>query len=416
MKERVNVSDLKSAGFGAAGAKLKQKRLQARAALLDLSGPVRARVLLSLREMIKNSVVSDPDMCACVKRPLENSVDLLWDDLTVYVETCVADAKDKALGRLDYNLARFSEFGVKPTCCSPRWWRASTLYHFVPFDISVFGQLKDPFYWVLFLLSLCSAYGVRVIFSACILLMHFMESPPDEYQLVGFILTFKGSQFLSSGVGLGIAAAVQFYMCVNLDGTHTCADNGPGAKTNLVGSGIDFFGSCVLVWIAFFCLPCSARNAGIRDIALSNEGGEEPEEGTGFQKCCCCCWRCNKDRGGRLGQLLFYDFLSFLASCSFLVVLIYTDIAHLRPGGKRESFKPSHAELEHEWASWHFRVAFFFTRMIYAFFALPFLPMYLPGLSTILTHTIPTGYNRNGACVPFILHPMPEDGPAGDEP
>merc|ERR1712232_744949 len=58
---------------------------------------------------------------------------------------------------------------------------------------------------------------------------------------------------------------------------------------------------------------------------------------------------------------------------------------------------------------WEFRTAVFSARICYSLLMLPFIPFYIPGLNGIPTHTTPTGYNRNGLCVPFILHPMPED-------
>jgi len=47
----------------------------------------------------------------------------------------------------------------------------------------------------------------------------------------------------------------------------------------------------------------------------------------------------------------------------------------------------------------------------YAFSA-PFFLFYLPVLNGILTHTTPTGYNKYGICVPFMM--PPDDAPIPD--
>lgn len=47
----------------------------------------------------------------------------------------------------------------------------------------------------------------------------------DEFQLLAFILRFKGMQFLTGGVINGLMGATQYYTCV---AERTCADRGPG--------------------------------------------------------------------------------------------------------------------------------------------------------------------------------------------
>lgn len=46
---------------------------------------------------------------------------------------------------------------------------------------------------------------------------------------------------------------------------------------------------------------------------------------------------------------------------------------------------------------------------LWASLSFPFMIFQLPVLSGILTHTIPTGYNAQGLCVPYLLRPMPEN-------
>lgn len=199
-----------------------------------------------------------------------------------------------------------AEMGSEPMCCTPSWFRAKLLYNYLPFDFSIFGQIKSPLFLLLTLLSITPMFGIRVAFFTIILICIVAGRPPDEYQLVTFILMFKGAQFLSSGVLMACVAAVKYYMCVKADGHHTCDTEGPGVSQDLVTSSVDFFGSCFLVWIAFLLLPCSRSFGGTRDLV---EDPESAAVGSG------CCEDYDKKRGGRLTGLLGYDLCCFLLSC-----------------------------------------------------------------------------------------------------
>ncbi|CAE8738461.1 unnamed protein product, partial [Polarella glacialis] len=74
LKERLDLGALHEAGFGARGEILQRRRKEARMLLLDLSGPVRARVLLALRETVKDSALADPDMWDCARTRLSASI------------------------------------------------------------------------------------------------------------------------------------------------------------------------------------------------------------------------------------------------------------------------------------------------------------------------------------------------------
>eukprot|EP00438_Fugacium_kawagutii_P034064 Skav232739 [mRNA] locus=scaffold1843:196585:198021:- [translate_table: standard] len=288
-------------------------------------------------------------------------IDLFWDDLTLYIESVVFDAKEQLLNRAaDHKV--LAEMGSEPMCCTPVWLRAKVLYTYLPFDFSVFGQIKGPLFLFFTLLSITPMFGIRVAFFTVILLCIVSGRPPDEYQLVTFILTFKGAQFLSSGVFMACVAAVKYYMCVKPGGQHTCDTEGPGVSQDLVTSSVDFFGSCVLVWIAFLLLPCSGSFGGSRELAEDPESSSSSRGGSG------CC----ED----------YDQTRALIYC-----LTMADVS-----------AESHANLQQAAVDGD----------LYSLLSFPFMVFQLPVLSGILTHTIPTGYNAQGLCVPYLLRPMPE--------
>jgi len=411
VREKADVGALKEAGFGAAGAALAERKKRAHLALFELSAGPRARMLFAIRELVKSQVVADPDMWKWVKGGFEGSMDLFWDDLTIYIESCVDGAREAAAGQAE-DVEGLAALGDSPTVFSPWWCRAKFLYHLQPFDRSIFGQARDPVFWALTCISLIPYYGIRIIFFTIVLVCNLGGCPPDEYQLVQYILAFKGTQFLSSGLAMAVVAAVKYWLCVHPGGRHTCDSDGPGANQDLLMGSVDFLGSCILVWVAFLVLPCSQRSAGNREIVESGKVVTDMEDGAMGPRNCCCCRR-EHGRGGRLGNLLAYDLLAFALSCAFLFMLAYVDQTHLRPGGEETVLEDPGEALTGEVGTWQFRTAVFWARVFYAFLAFPFTIFKLPLLSGILTHTTATGYNRQGLCVPYLLHPVLEEGRSG---
>merc|ERR1719421_1047711 len=109
--------------------------------------------------------------------------------------------------------------------------------------------MKDVFWWVLLGLSLMPSYGISVIFFTVLFALIIWKRPPDEYQLVLFILQFKGTQFISGGIVGAFVGASKYYSCVKPGGIHTCSVSGPSLDP-FFGT-LDTLGTCVLVWLAF---------------------------------------------------------------------------------------------------------------------------------------------------------------------
>lgn len=388
IQDRVDIAGLRDAGYGLAGEALATRKREAKIALMDMSAPMRQRALLGIREVLKAQCVADPDMWSCASRRITDGIDVFWDDLTVYIETIESDSKDHIRDKIISDVKALAELGNPPMCLSPGWWRALILYHFLPFDVSLFGCCKDPLFWIFTLASCCTSHGVRVAFFSLLLLLMLLGCPGDEYQLVQYILAFKGTQFISSGVCMAMVASVKYYMCVNPGGTHTCDTDGPGVNVGVASSLIDFFGCSILCWIVFLVLPTSTRSAGLREIATDPEAADN-------DKLCCCRW--HPQRGGRIKGLLGYDLLCFLASCGLCYGLCYMTAKEMGHDEVKVSFLHT----------WEFQTAIFWARIFYSLLAFPFIVFMIPGINSILTHTSATGYNRNGICVPYMLHPMP---------
>lgn len=299
-------------------------------------------------------------------------------------------------------MEELGSLGNVPAPLGLKWWRARLLYILIPFDRSIFGQLRDPLFLVLTCISLVPIWGIRVIFFFLVLVCIVAGCPPDEYQLVAYIIGFKGSQFISSGMLQACAAAVRYYLCVHPGGAHTCDVDGPGAQQDLASGLVDFFGSCVLTWAAFFFLPYSDRIAGDRTVTDDEQVGASTKSTT------CCGHVYDTSRGGRLRELLGWELISFLLSLLFCAGLCYVDVSHARPGGVPTTNVHLNDVIQ-DANTWSGHTAIYWARVFYSFLSFPFVFFLIPGLSSILSHTRTTGYNRNGLCVPFLMHPMPEE-------
>jgi len=279
--------------------------------------------------------------------------------------------------------------------------RAFLLHHYLPSDKSIFGKVKDPVYCAISIFILLPVHLVRVLFFVFILVFLIFPGPPDEFQLINYILLFKGSQFLSAGIfsmGLG---AVQYFLCFcthKEDLLNCISSAGPGGGEAVIPGLQDYLGSVILPWIAFSALPYSRRY--VKRTFVGRVSGEPPideeEEAAETVKYCCFECRVVKTKGGRLRHLLRYDVKCFIFS--LLVLLLLT--------GWTWSRELEHTK-QHGFYAWlrdspQFKEDFFWCKVLYGLLSLPFLPFMIPLLLQILTHCEFTGYNEKGACVEFI--------------
>jgi len=280
-RERLDIAAMQAAGFGAMGAALQKRKSEAYDMLFVMSSPVRMQTLLALRELVKETAIADPDMPRWCSSRIESMIDSFWGDLTVFSEQMVEEARAKGMGSREHDL--LADFGSVPIPMTPWWFRARLLYHYQPFDKSIFGCVKQPLWWLLLVCSLIPYAGIRIIYFSVILVMLLRGCPADEFQLVSFVLSLKGSQFFSSGVVMSLRATVKYYSCVHGDLMHNCDTNGPGAYQDPLTGLVDFVGSCILAWVAFLCLPCSRPSAGTRDFSLDDESDYLSDGGSGSE-------------------------------------------------------------------------------------------------------------------------------------
>lgn len=349
----------------------------AKAQLLDLSRGMRSRMMASARESIKQSMVDDPDIWRCARSITEAAVEQFLIDLEREVECALENA---VFQTKDETETPGPEGGTGAQNLY-FWVRAKVLNHYLPFNRSIYGKFKDPMYLLMYLATLIPIHGIRVAFFSMILAMLVNPGPPDEHQLINFILIFKGMQFITSGIIYMAKGSMQYYSChaFQKHDMLACVEvAGPGAAASF-GQLLDYLGSVILVWVAFAYLPHAKKYTQafatdkFRASLLPSHQG---------------------DSRSRLRKLLYYD-----VACFTLSILCLSGLTYLTCKDSFEGGLPTLGTLVHPL----FHENIYWSCVLYSMLSLPFSLFSIPGLQKVLTHSNPTGYNRHGACVTFAL-------------
>jgi len=301
--------------------------------------------------------LEDPDMPRPVARLKDRMVDGAWPDFREEIMWELAVALDG-----DKSSMQFA--GSKPDCV-----RAFLRYHIYPCDKSIWGRLRDPV-WLLF--TLISVLPVTGVYSFVYLILFFVIDKSDEFQIIDFILQFKGTQFLSHGICRTILGFFLYVSCVTApahDAEHACEARGPGTFGSFEVVLLGWVLQVLLVWGAWFLLRYSS------DKGRRNLKGTIQHEHTG-----------RSTNGGYIGLFLLYD------SCCFMLSVVALFVVVLTRGGSPVN----------RYDEWPVRHALFACQVVYGYLSMPFFLFTIPLLQNILTHTVPTAYNKDGACCRFV--------------
>lgn len=133
-------------------------------------------------------------------------------------------------------------------------FRAFFLYQRIPYDRSVWSQMRDPWYYVMFLLSASPVLTVRCAFYTVYLICIAIEC--EEFQVLKFMLSLKGTQFISGLFKLCHIGAAFWYCLVDVrhqDGCHVL-------NLNVGVSVLVLLWLQILLWIAgVLLLPYSGQ-------------------------------------------------------------------------------------------------------------------------------------------------------------
>jgi hypothetical protein len=296
-------------------------------------------------------ITDDPEMPGCVARGKDRLIDSVWPDIREEIMWELAVKLDGE--KLPDELIRP---GVD---CFRAFWR----YHLFPFDKGIWGKLRDPVFIAFTLCTLLPIYGwAQIIFAFVFIII----DKADEFQLINFILSFKGMQFITMGVIRALQGFAMFMLCTTGRGhpdKHDCEDEGPGTNGAMLISSVAFFLQVILCWIAFLLLPCSEEKG--RTTLQGMKYERSPEMGKA---------------GGYIRYFLIWDTFFFVCC---LTIPIYT----LTTRGD---------DVKHD--DWVLAQAVFAAQVLYGLLSVPFFLFTIPGLQRVLTHAMPTAYDRRGCC------------------
>lgn len=348
--------------------------------------------------------IEDPYMPRFVKRLAHKSIDTVWPDVKVELVWDLQVLLDEDEEHYQEKL----EEGGKPDCI-----RAFLRYRLFPYNRSTWQCLRDPVFVIVNILALIPYMGIYAWMYAFIWVI---IDKTDEYQLIYYILSFKGAQFFSWGVLKGFVGFTQYFRCTtfppidqfaNVDLTQltslqisqrtqsSCAVNGPGMSEQYWVSIMSWLLPLVLVWISLFILPFS-KEKGRTDLKTFHdqktmqdiEGADVVNTNTSTKSAK------SQTQGGYLRRMCIFDFAIFLICVGLMAMIIA-----LQPDTTHRS---KWAAFYHAQDSdWQVKQTLFFCQFLYGLCSIVFVPFVLPLLQAILTHSAPTAYNEDGQCCKF---------------
>eukprot|EP00162_Nutomonas_longa_P010788 comp20153_c0_seq1/m.39794 comp20153_c0_seq1/g.39794 ORF comp20153_c0_seq1/g.39794 comp20153_c0_seq1/m.39794 type:complete len:474 (-) comp20153_c0_seq1:23-1444(-) len=366
----------KMRGLALEAEELKEKlKLQAEQHAAQLRIVVAEKVSAALEKALDKAAnvakekLKDEDMPRVVKRAVDGTVDGIMPEVKVEILEKVATTFRKTVEH---------DQGQPVHCCpNPfRKFRAVTLYALFPHDRTIWQQLRDPLYWLLQIPPAFPRWGVSQIW---FILMLVLRDKRDEFQLVNYILGFKGFQFINVGVIPAIVGGFQMYFCAIKD-KPTCDTDAPRIDYwELAFFTLQVF----LMWIAYFLLPYSHKKGGPR-YKFPTKEEEDPPSTPG-----CCGAQRYPRRGGKLGWFVAYDTLIFFGAAGL--------IAYAAFSGRTAILQDETARKAREWQTF---ASFYYAKLLYGLMSLPWLIFQLPLMLPIFTHAKVTRYNQNGVTVP----------------
>ena len=364
------------------------------------------------------NAIKDPAMPRWMLGAIDRAHDEVWDDIETELRDIVLSSFDFG----DKEAKLFKEMRLKhwsqqhpwfwpPGRCCPNPYnalRARVLWAILPADATTWMKLRSPFTVFMMLLSATPTLAINVwVF----VFLFGMIDRRDEFQLVNFILKFKGFQF-ASGVFSSVQAALKLYQCV--DHVGLCETAAPGQ-----GAGFPFEIACeplrlVVVWAAFALLWCGhARGGreeivaletvridaadgdldGTRDIdklraaeskgeAMEASHSIDDDEVHAANEEARKKFNVKTGYGGYLGYFMVVDLFAFSACCGFFGWQIYKNGYWVE--------------------DWMFFLSLYYLKASYALLSFPFLLFAVPVLDVVLTHAKPTGYDKMGILCPKL--------------
>ena len=350
---------------------------------------------------IKNSA-KDPYMPMVLQNAVDNIIDAIWFDLKEeIIEIAVCKFRPPI---------QTSILTKNTTCCGLVRYLRYSLY---PYDKSTWQSFRNPIFVLFRVICLIPFPGVLQLMWFMVLLI---IDKGDEFQLLQYIISFKGMQFLTLGVIKSIIGFTILFMCSTREDDITVSgltiQRQDSCEDAWTISRIDSFGlaflmlQVVIVWVAFSFIP-SSKQKGSYHLLLKEDHERrniKMEEGVYIASTLESRKAKAIDQsdmpllGHRTMKWLIYDMIVF----SICVILgLVAMFAHANPrarviGDDREGGMVT---------NWRFTATLYWLQALYGIASVPFLIFCVPLLSSLFTHAKPTGYDQDGNCVPYVGMP-----------
>jgi len=342
----------------------------------------------------------DPYMPRFLKRMVDGIIDAVWPGIRDEIKCRVMAEfmKDNPLAH------------GEPPCCGPLI-RPLIRYTLYPYDRNIFRQIRNPFWWLCFLISIVPYYAISQFYFIAIF---FCLDLRDQFQLENYITEFKSFQFISLGIVSAIVGSGQYYVCTTRK-PNICENVAPQVELFVC---IVFVAQIVFVWLAFLLVNCAVKKGGVyyqQSMVKKDDFASRQQKRDGFLHALrgetltiatndygrfetALELQCRK----RMMGLLVYDFVIFL---------ICVGLALWASFGQMLDPDANVNDNEDTWhkGNWKYWSTLFWIRAFYGLMSFPFLLLRIPGVSAVFSHARPTGYNPYGVTVPYLG--VEEDGP-----
>mmetsp|Transcript_174921 Transcript_174921/g.560895 ORF Transcript_174921/g.560895 Transcript_174921/m.560895 type:complete len:1365 (-) Transcript_174921:270-4364(-) len=322
------------------------------------------------------------DMPPSVKRLKNQAVDSLWSEVREEIMYQLSVALDGKVVT-DEDLDREH----KAVDCV----RARLRHAFMPYNKSIMWQLKNSVWWVLTLLPLVPmSLFVPITFFMIFLFI----DKSDEFQLIDFILRFKGTQFITFGIVKNLVGFYGYIGCIGehkpgSERMHSCATDGPGSTNAVDSFWVQLSGlilQILLTWVCFALLPFSHDHRFQTTGDLDKEFSLQLQEGGEVAIAITDCTRHGGEATVKKGRLDVHQGGLLLKLGVYDVVCAFSCLGILLYSMSKQGWKPT----------WVVEQVLFALQILYGYLALPFFTFNLPVLKTVLTHSVMTGYDEKG--------------------
>ena len=306
---------------------------------------------------------------------LDNSLDLpgfLAQPLEIMVRETVEDIKHETTAGIESFIVKEEEWQptirVEDLNCWGKF-RGWVLYHWCPYDHAIGYQMVDPVYVMMKLCAALPFFGTQALFYAFLFMLH---DKRDDYQMVKYILDFKGMQALTLGIMGVLIGGYRYWYCANQHPPN-CQIKGPAAGRFFYTSLVGWLGCAMLVWSAFAMLGCKkCRKGGDRMVG-----------------------------GGKLSNWIVYDMFCFCVAVGFVGYAISTE--HILDGtdlGADDLTLAINRKQTPDGSDYRFRQFAYWAKVLYGLLSMPFIIFMVPAIDVMFTHASPTGYTLAGEVAP----------------